>query len=60
MHTFLWWSPDVIVERDVQLVADAGFGWIKQNIGWRDVEKYADLGAIPAGSRAERSAERPW
>jgi hypothetical protein len=43
MHTFLWWSPDAIVERDVQLVADAGFGWIKQNVGWRDVEKYADL-----------------
>ena len=43
LHTFLWWSPDAIVERDVQLVADAGFGWIKQNIGWRDVEKYADL-----------------
>jgi hypothetical protein len=43
MHTFLWWSPGVIVERDVKLVADAGFGWIKQNIGWRDVEKYPDL-----------------
>jgi len=43
MHTFLWWSPDAIVEQDVKLVAEAGFGWIKQNVGWRDVEKYADL-----------------
>ena len=43
MHTFLWWSPDVIVERDVRLVAEAGFGWIKQNLGWRDVEKYAGM-----------------
>jgi beta-glucosidase/6-phospho-beta-glucosidase/beta-galactosidase len=43
MHTFIWWSDDAIVERDVRLVSDAGFGWIKQNLGWRDVEKYADL-----------------
>ena len=43
MHTFLWWSPDAIVERDIKLVQEAGFGWIKQNIGWRDIEKYPDL-----------------
>jgi hypothetical protein len=43
MHVFLWWSPDVIVERDVRLVAEAGFGWLKQNLGWRDVEKYEGL-----------------
>jgi hypothetical protein len=43
MHVFLWWSPDAIVERDVRLVAEAGFGWIKQNVGWRDVEKYEGL-----------------
>jgi GH35 family endo-1,4-beta-xylanase len=43
MHTFLWWSPDPIVQRDVRLVAEAGFGWIKQNVGWRDVEKFEGL-----------------
>jgi len=25
------------------LVADAGFGWIKQNVGWRDIEKFEGL-----------------
>jgi hypothetical protein len=43
MQTFLWWSADEIVERDVRLVAEAGFGWIKQNVGWRDVEKVEGL-----------------
>ncbi len=43
MHVFLWWSPDAIVERDVRLVTEAGFGWIKQNVGWRDIEKYEGL-----------------
>jgi hypothetical protein len=27
----------------VRLVAEAGFGWIKQNVGWRDVEKVEGL-----------------
>lgn len=43
MHLFAWWSDDVIVERDVRLVAEAGFGWLKQNVGWRDVEKFEGL-----------------
>ncbi len=43
MHIFTWWNADPLAERDVQLVADAGFGWIKQNVGWRDVEKYQEL-----------------
>jgi aryl-phospho-beta-D-glucosidase BglC (GH1 family) len=43
MHLFAWWSHDIIVERDVRLVAEAGFGWLKQNVGWRDVEKFAGL-----------------
>jgi polysaccharide biosynthesis protein PslG len=37
MQTFLWWHPEVAT-RDVQVVRQAGFGWIKQGIGWRDVE----------------------
>jgi hypothetical protein len=43
MQVFVWWSDDALVERDVRLVADAGFGWIKQNVGWRDVEKVEGL-----------------
>lgn len=43
MHVFVWWNDDTIVERDVGLTAEAGFGWLKQNVGWRDVEKYEGL-----------------
>jgi hypothetical protein len=43
MQVFAWWSSDDIVKRDLELVADAGFGWIKQNLGWRDVEKFEGL-----------------
>jgi hypothetical protein len=43
MQAFVWWSDDPIVERDVRLVADAGFGWLKQSVGWRDVEKFEGL-----------------
>jgi hypothetical protein len=43
MHVFAWWSEEALVERDVRLVAEAGFGWIKQNLGWRDVEKFKGL-----------------
>ncbi len=37
MQAFLWYKPEV-ASRDVQMVKQAGFGWIKQNVGWRDVE----------------------
>jgi len=37
MQAFLWWRPEV-ASRDMGMVKEAGFGWIKQNIGWRDVE----------------------
>jgi len=37
MQAFLWYRPEV-ASRDVQLVKQAGFGWIKQGVGWRDVE----------------------
>ncbi len=43
MHAFVWWNDDAMVERDIRLVAEAGFGWLKQNLGWRDVEKYEGL-----------------
>ncbi len=37
MQAFLWYKPEV-ASRDVQTVKQAGFGWIKQGVGWRDVE----------------------
>jgi hypothetical protein len=62
MHVFVWWSDDVIVERDIRLVAEAGFGWIKQNVGWRDVEKYEGLAPQDwdwaLGDRVVRYAEQ--
>jgi GH35 family endo-1,4-beta-xylanase len=62
MQVFVWWSDDVIVERDIRLVAEAGFGWIKQNVGWRDVEKYEGLAPQDwdwaLGDRVVRYAEQ--
>ncbi|MGD2207585.1 MAG: LysM peptidoglycan-binding domain-containing protein, partial [Anaerolineae bacterium] len=29
MHAFLWWRPEV-ADRDLMLIRDAGFGWVKQ------------------------------
>ncbi len=37
MQAFLWWRADTL-DRDIKLVRNAGFGWIKQNFGWRDME----------------------
>ncbi len=37
IQAFMWWRPE-IAERDMLLVKDMGFPWIKQGIGWRDVE----------------------
>ena len=39
-HTQLWMSGDK-TERDLQLVKDAGFGWIKQRFEWRYMEQKA-------------------
>lgn len=37
VHAFLWWRLE-LAERDMLLVKDMGFRWIKQNFGWRDIE----------------------
>ena len=37
MQAFLWWNEET-AERDLKLIHEAGFGWVKQNVGWRDVE----------------------
>jgi len=40
MQAFLWWHEEA-ARRDLQLIRDAGFGWVKQHVGWRDVEGIA-------------------
>ncbi|MCB0027893.1 MAG: cellulase family glycosylhydrolase [Anaerolineales bacterium] len=37
VQTFLWWRPD-IAQRDLALVDEMGFGWVKQHFAWRDIE----------------------
>jgi len=37
MHTNMWWKPDLI-ESDLELVNELGFGWVKQKFPWREIE----------------------
>jgi hypothetical protein len=37
IQAFLWWRPEVS-HRDLGLVRDAGFTWVKQWFAWRDIE----------------------
>jgi len=37
VHAFLWWRPE-LAERDLITIINGGFGWVKQNFGWRDIE----------------------
>jgi hypothetical protein len=38
VQVFLWWHAlDPAGERDMALVKDLGFGWIKQQFAWRDL-----------------------
>jgi hypothetical protein len=37
MQVFLFWQEE-IADRDLQLVQDAGFSWVKQEFAWREIE----------------------
>lgn len=37
MQAFLWWRPEV-AQRDLEVIRDAGFGWVKQAFAWREIE----------------------
>jgi len=39
MVAFLWWREEV-ADRDLNLIRDAGFTWVRQNLHWVDVELY--------------------
>jgi len=43
MQAFLWWHVNT-AERDLQLIEDAGFRWVKQLVAWRDIEGTARNG----------------
>ncbi len=36
-QAFLWWRPEV-ADRDLGLMKDAGFTWVKQWFAWQDIE----------------------
>lgn len=37
VQAFLWWRPEV-ADRDLNLVQEAGFTWVKQLFSWQDIE----------------------
>jgi polysaccharide biosynthesis protein PslG len=37
IHTSMWWDPEII-RRDLQLVEEMGFNWVKQKFPWREIE----------------------
>lgn len=37
MQAFLWWRAET-ADRDLGLIRDAGFGWVKQSFPWREME----------------------
>ena len=37
IQAFLWWQPE-IADRDLGLIRDAGFTWVKQWFAWSDIE----------------------
>ncbi len=36
-QAFLWWRPET-ADRDLGIMADAGFRWVKQWFAWQDIE----------------------
>lgn len=39
VHLAQWWHVDDVLPRDLALTKEMGFGWVKQNFAWRDIEK---------------------
>ena len=42
MEVNIWGMGDCISDRDLRLVKDAGFTWVKQLFRWRDIEVQKD------------------
>ncbi len=43
IHVSMWWDEQIAL-RDLHLVQDMGFYWIKQKFSWRDIQPYPDSG----------------
>jgi hypothetical protein len=37
IQAFLWWRPE-IADRDLTLLSEAGFTWVRQTFDWHDIE----------------------
>ena len=37
IQAFMWWKADV-AQRDLRLIKEMGFGWVKQEFSWREIE----------------------
>jgi hypothetical protein len=37
LQAFLWWHEEA-ARRDLRLIHDIGFAWVKQHVSWRDIE----------------------
>lgn len=37
VQAFMWYRPE-IADRDLNTIKDMGFGWVKQQFAWRDIE----------------------
>lgn len=42
-QAFLWWKPE-IADRDLTLMQDADFHWVKQTFAWEEIEPFAKGG----------------
>lgn len=40
-NAFLWWRPE-IADRDLQLMDQAGFRWVRQSFAWEDIQPMPD------------------
>ncbi len=38
-QAYLWWRPEV-ADRDLNLIHEAGFHWVKQTFAWEDIEGF--------------------
>jgi hypothetical protein len=41
VHLSQWWHVDDVLPHDLEMTREMGFGWVKHNFPWRDVEGHA-------------------
>jgi polysaccharide biosynthesis protein PslG len=54
IQAFLFWDPET-AERDIELIQEMGFGWVKQGFAWRDIEPFE--GAEPDWWKPDKVVE---